>query len=88
MKHLLHTERYSIEGAKKKLTELRKAAKLKETTLSVVGTEIGSVVNKTDTAVSMIQSNQIKSLQEKINSLQNLIRTPESHGLEIPGLKS
>src|SRR4051812_17546448 len=39
VKHLLHVERYSIEGAKKKLTELRKLAKLKEAMLSLVRTD-------------------------------------------------
>jgi DNA-binding transcriptional MerR regulator len=39
VKHLLHIERYSIEGAKKKLTELRKQAKLKEAMLALVSVD-------------------------------------------------
>jgi DNA-binding transcriptional MerR regulator len=39
IKHLLHIERYSIEGAKKKLTELRRTAKLKEAMMELVKIE-------------------------------------------------
>ena len=41
IKHLLHVERYSIEGARKRLTELRRQSKLKESMLQLV--ETGSV---------------------------------------------
>ncbi len=82
VKHLLHVERYSIEGAKKKLTELRRNAKLKETKSEVMeetaAIAVGSVVNKS----------QIESLQEKVLDLQNLIREPKVLGVEIPGLKN
>ena len=63
VKHLLHVERYSIEGAKKKLTELRKQAKLKEAMTALVTAEdessvvigslvVGSTVSKSQTAVA------------------------------------
>src|SRR5207237_1108605 len=46
VKHLLHIERYSIEGAKKKLTELRKQAKLKDAMLALVRGEEVAIVAK------------------------------------------
>jgi DNA-binding transcriptional MerR regulator len=89
VKHLLHVERYSIEGAKKKLTELRRDGKMKETIMKFVapsptpakekeGIQIGSLVPKEDLSVS---------LQEKVNELQKLIRDPETQGIAVPGLK-
>lgn len=90
VKHLLHVERYSIEGAKKKLTELRREGKMKETIMKFVspmpvitkekeGIQIGSLVSK-----DVLPD----SLQEKVNELQKLIRDPETHGIAVPGLKS
>lgn len=79
VKHLLHVERYSIEGAKKKLTELRKQAKLKETILELLQDgeiKIGDTIPKA----------QVLSLKEKINELQTLIRKPETMGHEVPKL--
>ena len=84
VKHLLHVERYSIEGAKKKLTELRREGKMKETMMKLVSSvseepiEIGSLVSKEILPVS---------LQEKVSALQALIRDPAEHGMNIPGLK-
>lgn len=86
VKHLLHVERYSIEGAKKKLTELRREGKLKEAMLKLVSSsgdaeeniQIGSVVSKDVLPAS---------LQEKVNDLQKLIRDPSEHGIAVPGLK-
>jgi len=91
VKHLLHVERYSIEGAKKKLTELRREGKLKEAMLKLVAADsdqnfpiesiqIGSMVSKESVLPS--------SLQEKVSNLQNLIRSPLEHGIAVPGLKS
>ncbi len=82
VKQLLHVERYSIEGAKKKLTELRREGKLKEAMLKLVSGElkVGSVVAKEDVLPA--------NLQEKVFELQKLIRTPSEHGIEVPGLKS
>lgn len=78
IKQLLHVERYSIEGAKKKLTELRKTSKLKEAIQQVNGIEAGSVIPK----------NQIQSLQRKLEDLETLIREPRVAGVLVPGLKS
>ena len=88
VKHLLHVERYSIEGAKKKLTELRKMAKLKEAMTALVTAEdqnevvVGSLVAKSETAIE-----NITALEQKIVDLQNLIREPNAHGVDVPGLR-
>ncbi len=81
VRQLLHVDRYSIEGAKRKLTELRREGKLKEETLKLVSGEIkiGSLVPKEDVLPI--------SLQDKVKSLQNLIRDPSEQGIEVPGLK-
>jgi DNA-binding transcriptional MerR regulator len=84
VKHLLHIERYSIEGAKKKLTELRREGKLKEAMLRHVSTttepiQVGSKVAREDV--------QILNLQKKFDELQKLIREPQVHGIPVPGLK-
>ncbi len=84
VKHLLHVERYSIEGAKKKLTELRRGAKLRDAMNDVLsenkakGLQVGSVIRK----------DQIASLEARIQDLQTLIREPKMAGLEVPGLKA
>lgn len=93
VKHLLHIERYSIEGAKKKLTELRKQAKLKEAMLELV---MGSSTHETPPETpaaglkvgSIIPKDQIQSLEAQLQELQNLIREPKVQGIEVPGLKS
>ena len=80
VKHLLHVERYSIEGAKKRITELRKSGKLKEMMRGpLIGP--GSVIPK-----NRIES--LDSLESKIEELQNLIRDPKAAGMDVPGLKS
>ncbi len=94
VRQLLHIERYSIEGAKKKLTELRKAAKLKEAMMALVRSsddvldahstdaaviKIGSIVSKEE-----IPAMAAESLKEKLVDLQKLIREP---GVNVPGLK-
>ncbi|MBS1959991.1 MAG: MerR family transcriptional regulator [Bdellovibrionales bacterium] len=100
VKHLLHVERYSIEGAKKKLTELRKQAKLKEAMLSLVRTDedaplAGNAANATlgtekapAVAVgSTVDKNQIDALKSKLEDLQKFIREPAQQGIEVRGLK-
>lgn len=100
VKHLLHVERYSIEGAKKKLTELRKQAKLKEAMTALVTAEdessvvigslvVGSTVAKSQTAIeeNSDSSTQIAALEQKIADLQTLIREPNVQGIDVPGLK-
>lgn len=84
VKHLLHVERYSIEGARKKLTELRKQAKLKEAMSALVKGEakaepkmIGSVVEKSE----------VDALKNHLEDLQNLIRQPSVRGIPVRGLK-
>ena len=90
IKQLLHIERYSIEGAKKKLTELRKAAKLKDTMHALVRSDtdekisVGSTVDKEQTSLQ----GQTASLQEKIADLQKLIREPGVSGHQVPGLEN
>jgi DNA-binding transcriptional MerR regulator len=99
VKHLLHVERYSIEGAKKKLTELRKQAKLKEAMVALVSSEdhsevtIGSMVSKGETAIDQTPHasgtpEQISALEQKIADLQKLIREPNVQGMDVPGLKA
>lgn len=92
VKHLLHVERYSIEGAKKKLTELRKQAKLKEAMLALVtdtsGTDALPNVPENELAVgSVISKSKIESLEAQLQDLQNLIREPKVQGIDVPGLK-
>ena len=89
VKHLLHVERYSIEGAKKKLTELRREGKLKETIHKFVAPALIAIKEKEPIQVgSVISKDGLPiSLQEKVNELQKLIRDPEMHGISVPGLK-
>jgi len=84
VKHLLHIERYSIEGAKKKLTELRRQAKLKDAMLAVVAGEVTPEI----TVGSVIPKENVGALQEKLEDLQRLIREPQVNGVLVPGLKS
>jgi DNA-binding transcriptional MerR regulator len=87
VKHLLHVERYSIEGAKKRITELRKSGKLKEMMKGLSSSSAG----KSEPSIgpgSMISKNRIESLESKIEELQNLIRDPKAAGIDVPGLKS
>lgn len=80
VKHLLHVERYSIEGAKKKISELRKEAKLKEFTSALVSNseriDIGTKIPKKEIPVLAIT--------EKIGQLQALIRNPKQLGIDLP----
>jgi len=85
VKHLLHVERYSIEGAKKRISELRKTGKLRDTMDQIARTGkpkeelgVGSVVSKAS----------IESLEATIKDLQNLIRDPSVAGIIVPGLKA
>lgn len=87
VKHLLHVERYSIEGAKKKLTELRKSAKLKEAMLELVAGSASGAEPELKVG-SVIPKDQIESLEAKLQDLQNLIREPKVQGMEVPGLKA
>ena len=87
VKHLLHVERYSIEGAKKRITELRKSGKLKEMMKGLSSSSAG----KSEPSIgpgSMIPKSRIESLESKIEELQNLIRDPKAAGIDVPGLKS
>jgi DNA-binding transcriptional MerR regulator len=88
VKHLLHIERYSIEGAKKKLTELRRQAKLKEAMIAVVAGNLEMGSGETLSIGSTVPKEQIGALQEKIEDLQKLIREPMLNGVAVPGLKS
>lgn len=83
VKHLLYVERYSIEGAKKKLTELRREGKLKETMTKLVqgDVQIGSTVSKEELPIAFQNS-----LQEKVSELQKIIRDPSEQGIQVPGL--
>ena len=89
VKHLLHVERYSIEGAKKRITELRKSGKLKEMIKGLSSST--SSAGKSEPSIgpgSMIPKNRIESLESKIEELQNLIRDPKAAGMDVPGLKT
>jgi DNA-binding transcriptional MerR regulator len=83
VKHLLHVERYSIEGAKKKLTELRREGKMKETMMKLVegDVQIGSTVSKENLPAALQAS-----IQEKVSELQKIIRDPSLQGIQVPGL--
>ena len=84
VKHLLHVERYSIEGAKKKIAELRKSGKYKETLNRIMSA--GS--HSQNTAVgSFVEKERIAALEAKVRELQRLIREPRIAGLNVPGLK-
>ncbi|MBU6153760.1 MAG: MerR family transcriptional regulator [Bdellovibrionales bacterium] len=88
VKHLLHVERYSIEGAKKRIAELRKSGNLKEM-MKELSTSSSSGNSEAPLGPgSLIPKNRIESLESKIEELQNLIRDPKSAGLDVPGLKS
>ena len=81
VKHLLHVERFSIEGAKKKLTELRRQAKLKETILAVVA-------NGDSVETKIPPKEEMSTLHEKLADLRKLIREPVINGVAVLGLKS
>ncbi len=85
VKHLLHIERFSIEGARKKLGELRKSARLREAMDAVLA---GNPVPSGDIAIRVLPKSGVGALQQQIESLRHLIRNPESAGFPIPGLKS
>ncbi len=85
VKHLLHIERFSIEGARKKLAELRKSAKLREAMDAVLS---GQPVPSHDSVKSVFPKSGVGALQQRIEALRHLIRQPEAAGFEIPGLKS
>ena len=84
VKHLLHVERYSIEGARKKLTEFRRSSQLREAMDAVVsgralpGAGVGSVIPK----------QEVGGLRNRIEELRTLIRRPEVAGFRITGLKA
>lgn len=82
VKHLLYVERYSIEGAKKRITELRKTGKLKSAIEQVLS---GDSVMKTG---SVVDKSKIAALREQLQGLQEMIREPKSAGLQVPGLKT
>lgn len=90
IKHLLHVERYSIEGAKKRLTELRRSSSLKEAMLSLVeheGEEASEPPSQEVLKVgSKLDKIQVKGLREQITELQKLIREPQVNGKRVPGL--
>ena len=96
VKHLLHVERYSIEGAKKRITELRRAGKLKEILDQVVRGKVTeeSVVNGSRTSPEVapqgmrIDKSRITALQAQVEELQALIREPEKAGIVTPALKT
>ena len=92
VKHLLHVERYSIEGAKKKLTELRKQAKLKETMTALVqmdadAHQAGPAAIKEITIGSTVDKSEVDSLKNQLEDLQKLIREPGQRGIAVRGLK-
>ncbi len=85
VKHLLHIERFSIEGARKKLAELRKSARLREAMDAVLS---GKPVPSGDAGPMVFPKIGVGALQQRIESLRHLIREPGAAGFEIPGLKS
>jgi DNA-binding transcriptional MerR regulator len=85
VKHLLHIERFSIEGARKKLAELRKSARLREAMDAVLS---GQPLPSGEVVASVLPKSGIGPLQSRIESLRHLIRNPASAGFSIPGLKS
>ncbi len=84
VKHLLYVERYSIEGAKKRITELRRTGTLRET--------LNKLLSQRETDAfapgSVIEKARIAALEEKVRELQDLIRDPKESGLTVPGLKT
>ena len=84
VKHLLYVERYSIEGAKKRITELRRTGTLRET--------LNKLLNQRETDAfapgSVIEKARIAALENKVKELQDLIRDPKESGLTVPGLKT
>ncbi len=84
VKHLLYGERYSIEGAKKRISELRRTGKLRET--------LDHLLNQREPDPlgpgSVIEKSRVAALEEKLKELQTLIREPEESGLTVPGLKT
>jgi DNA-binding transcriptional MerR regulator len=89
VKHLLHVDRYSIEGAKKKLTELRRHAKLRDAMDEVLASGKLMVQEELPLQVgSVVPKESISVLEKKVRELQILIREPAKAGLDVPGLKA
>ncbi len=88
VKHLLHVERYSIEGAKKRIAELRKSGKLKERMTELSGAAPAEAPGPSIGPGTVIPKNRIESLESKIEELRNLIRDPKAAGIDVPGLES
>jgi DNA-binding transcriptional MerR regulator len=93
VKHLLYVERYSIEGAKKRISELRKTGKLKSAIEQVVsaGAEpesaplaVGDKIDKSKISALLVLKEQ---LHGQLRELQEMIREPKRAGLDVPGLK-
>ena len=78
IKHLLYVERYSIEGAKMKLTELRKTSNLKQAMQSVTAGAPIKTENKAEpkplAVGDTVSKEQIESLKQKIVDLQTFVR--------------
>jgi len=94
VKHLLHIERYSIEGARKRIAELRKAGKLREAIdelMQKTGARdllaAGSVIPKSEIE-SLNQIESLDALESSLQDLQSLIRDPAHAGIDVPGLKT
>ncbi len=103
IQHLLHTEKYSIEGARRRLTELRKAGQLKAAMTTIVeGEDLQHDVPTEESpkelakpALSIVQDLpstnpglKVADIRNKINALRTLIRDPGQLGLTVPELSS
>ncbi len=98
VKHLLHVERFSIEGAKKQLTELRRTQSMKRATTAVIeGTfkmenrterlaADQSATIKSDLKIGdHVPKEQIESLKTKITELQQMIRETDVFLVQATG---
>lgn len=99
IQHLLHTEKYSIEGARRRLTELRKAGQLKAAMTTIIeGEDLQHDVATEESAkpaLSLVQDQpstnpglKVTDIRNKINALRTLIRDPGQLGLTVPELSS
>lgn len=85
VKHLLHVERYSIEGAKMKISQLRKESKLREFMDALIMPSSTGTVAPTMQVGSKISKEAVPvlALTEKINELKRLIRHPKELGVDL-----
>jgi DNA-binding transcriptional MerR regulator len=88
VRHLLHVERYSIEGAKKKLTELRRTSGLRDAIDRMLEQDQAVEATPVLTVGSTVSKDKVTALRIEMEELRRLIRNPALAGLKLSGSES